>query len=162
MVHLAVCHHYCWAREHSYPGAPDDANVVMLRKKLTGFDAAIFGDNHKGFLSEKMGVPVLNCGGFMRRRTDEVNYSPQVGLLLRSGKIRIQKLDISADVLEIPIDIAAEENSDILDFIGDLNEACELGLDFKEEVERFIENSHDLKAGTARLIRKVLDDGIEA
>lgn len=81
-LRVAVVHAYVWANaDTSYPGAPADKKATVLGEKLKGYDASFFGDNHKGF---KVGN-LINCGAFQRRRADEKDYQPHVGLLYADG-----------------------------------------------------------------------------
>ena len=50
-THLAVCHSYIWTDDgNGHPEASKDQRTSKYRKKLRGYDCAVFGDNHKGFL----------------------------------------------------------------------------------------------------------------
>ena len=85
---IAVVHAYCWAKGHEYTGAPLEKNYVSYGNQLAGYAAALFGDNHKGFLTKSPhGTNILNCGGFMRRTTDEKDYQPCYGVLYTDGSI---------------------------------------------------------------------------
>jgi len=57
---VAVIHAYCWEGQYKYLNAPESGNVRNF--KLSGYDAAVIGDNHIGWARGK----VCNCGGFMR------------------------------------------------------------------------------------------------
>lgn len=92
---LAVVHAYIWTKKRSFPGAPEDANVLKWGERLRGFDAAVFGDNHKGFIANCGECSIINCGGFMRRKSDEGGAKPGVGLLHASGAITRHRFDTS-------------------------------------------------------------------
>lgn len=105
-LHLAVCHAYVWKEGYGYPGAPDSARLAKYWKNLQGYDAAVFGDNHKGFLFQNRAPAhpdgatirsVLNSGTLMRRRTDEIAYQPHIGLLHDNGDIELHYLDTTKD-----------------------------------------------------------------
>ncbi len=86
-LHVAVIHSYIWIKGSCYTGAPEKQRLKRYLKTLEHYDAAVFGDNHKGFLWGKQKPYILNAGTLMRRNIDEEDYMPQVGLLERSGKI---------------------------------------------------------------------------
>jgi len=155
MIHLAVVHAYCWFGSKKYPNAKRSSYVRAHIKRLRGFDAAVFGDNHKGFLTTKKDFSLLNCGGFMRRRIDEKEYKPMVGLLRRDGTIDCHFLETENDVLSIPKDPKSNHN-DFSDFIGSLNEMYDLGLDFEQAVSHYL-LGHELNPETVKAIRKVID-----
>lgn len=94
---LAVVHSYCWIDGNSYPGAPENKTAKEQMRQLAGFDVAVFGDNHKGFLVGTGDATAFNCGGFMRRKFDELDYKPQVGFMLETGQVVPHYLDTSKD-----------------------------------------------------------------
>lgn len=137
-IHIAVVHRYCWKEGHSYPGAPATGNVNHLRKLLKGYNVAVFGDNHKGFLSQFDDTWVMNCGGFIRRKADEKDYRPRVGLLYSNGEVEQHCLELD-DVFH---DDAVERDAQAFDmraFISGLEGLGEQGLDFKEAILQHME-----------------------
>lgn len=100
-LHVAVCHHFIWKAGHGYYGAPEESWLGRMDEKLKGYDVAVFGDNHSGFLAT--GKPtIFNCGTFMRRRISEVDYRPMVGLLHSDGSVEPHYLDISGELMSTP------------------------------------------------------------
>lgn len=140
---LAVIHSYIWMKEHSYPGAPESARVKEWLHKLRGYDAAVFGDNHKGF---KVNSQIFNCGTLMRRKIDEYDYKPQVGLLFESGMIETHYLDTTEDKF-IDVDDreqyqALMQNSEEMErFMSGLAELGGAAMDFHEAVKRWISDN---------------------
>ena len=50
-VYLAVVHHYLYVNANdAYVGISADSSLGAFRSKLKGFDAAVFGDNHKSWV----------------------------------------------------------------------------------------------------------------
>lgn len=99
VIDLAVVHRYIWKEGCGYVGAPDDCKASAFRQSLRGYDASVWGDNHKGFIVGKpLQHMLMNCGTFFRRHSDEINYRPHIGLLYRDGSIVPHYLDISKDV----------------------------------------------------------------
>jgi len=136
-IHLAVCHSYIYNKGNSYPGAPKELSVQGYTKNLLGYDAAVFGDNHKGFLDGYL----LNCGTFMRRKADEVDYSPQIGLLTNDGEIITVELDCSEDLfLERSADITMTEETlvGLLEFSRSLTGLSSDSVDFKVQLKQFM------------------------
>lgn len=88
-VHLAVVHSYIWKEGCNYVGADKNQEYSGYMLKLQGYDAAVFGDNHISFSVDGAGTvnTIFNGGTFFRRRTDERDHRPQVGLLHSDGKI---------------------------------------------------------------------------
>jgi DNA repair exonuclease SbcCD nuclease subunit len=97
---IAICHRYAWRQGYSYPNAPEENHVMSLHQQLTGYDVAFFGDNHKGFINQPQGVCVIaNCGGFIRRNSDEYNYKPGVMLLYSDGTVERSLFNTKEDRL---------------------------------------------------------------
>lgn len=98
-ITLAVVHDYCWEKGRSFPGAPKEKGVTNHKRKLKPYTAAVFGDNHKGFLAGN----VLNGGALIRCSSDEVD-PPCVGLLWSDGTWSRQELECAKDdvIIEAP------------------------------------------------------------
>lgn len=142
-LRVAVAHHYVWAEGHGFPGAPPGQRVGALRASLAGYDVAVFGDNHKGFCSRKPGrATIINCGGFMRRKSDEENYRPRVWLVRGDGSVEPHALDTAADrhVGEVaalrpePVLPQGQGRQAVSVFLGELAGASSEPLDFEEAV----------------------------
>ena len=144
-IHLAVIHKYIWkSKNTSYHDAPEQNHIKNIIKKLKGFDAAVFGDNHKGFLiRSKNGSPtILNNGGFIRRAKDQVDYDPTVGLLFSDGSIKRHKLDCSKDkVRSYSAEELKKETAEINteDFIQELQDLGSDSLDFEKSIRLYCE-----------------------
>lgn len=143
---VAVIHSYLWTEKSrsGYPGAPKEKRLVVYAKKLKGYDAAVFGDNHKGFQSfvPSLGCRVLNCGGYMRRKSDERDYQPTVGLLRSDGTITRYKLDVSEDKFldsgDIPQSLR-DNNIGFDTFLEELSAFGDAAINFNEAVHRLLE-----------------------
>lgn len=138
-LRIALIHAYCWIPGHSYPNAPQEAKLTKSKASdLKGFSVAVFGDNHKGFLTKCGDTTVLNCGTLMRRKVDEIDYKPHVGLIHESGRVTLHYLNTDQDVMvnhEVPIDPSVDMD-DFLNEVADLQYAV---LDFSEAIRQAIE-----------------------
>jgi hypothetical protein len=96
---------------------------------------------HKITCCEKHHDQIFNCVTLMRRRTDEVGYWPQVGLLYDDGHIEAHYLDTSEDIITgTPIDAGATTaRIQIAEFMQDLGKLSEQSLDFRVAVHRWID-----------------------
>lgn len=139
IVHLAVIHAYIWREGSSYPGADEECHVKHYREKLKGYTASVWGDNHKGFM---VGQHLINCGTFIRRKSDEVDYRPMVGLLYDDGHIEPYYLDTSLDrFLEEPLDAQPGEEltADVSSFLDQLKKLQADPLNFVEVTNRVLD-----------------------
>jgi hypothetical protein len=162
-VLLAVVHRYIWKKGKSYPDAPKENHVASIGRQLQGYDAAVFGDNHKGFLSEAGGCTILNCGGFMARKSDERNYRPCYGVLYDDGSIERVEFDISQDKWIDPedaLDALAETDMEIEDLVDELQSLGGDALDFVEMLTRFLDD-RQIDPAVRKLVVQALERGRE-
>ncbi len=144
-LNVALVHSFLWlGKETGYPGAPESGRVNASKKNYLGWDAVVYGDNHKGFNIEVEGVSVLNCGTVFRRTTSEEGYRPYVGLLRSSSYIDLHYLDIEQDVLvasEAPEKWSPDAN--LSDFVESLQALGGDPLDFRAAMGRAIRTCND-------------------
>jgi hypothetical protein len=167
-VTLAVCHRYCWIEGNVHPGARPEDHADALRKELAGFDAAVFGDNHSGFLASRRAgdTAVLNCGTLMRRTTAEVKYSPAYGVLYTNGCFaRVQSTAPAKDRFRegSPLETVAGLSPDLVALIEDLPDQMSdqaAGLrDFRHELMRRLKG---LSPDTRREVLDAVGEGDRA
>ena len=151
LIQIALIHRYVWTADKKYPGAPATANVAALGKALKGYDIAICGDNHQGFLAQAGGCRVLNVGGFIRRKSDELDYEPAVGIIYSDGTVKRRRLDTSIDRFHEPGKERKEIPFDMKAFLDGLEGLGEHGLDFQEAVKNYLE-LEKVPAATAEII----------
>jgi DNA repair exonuclease SbcCD nuclease subunit len=154
LIHLAVVHAYVHQSGHSYPGADLKKTATVVLRSLEGYDAAVFGDNHSGF---QRGI-LLNSGGFMRRKIDEIKYEPSVGLLYEDGSIERHFLDVSEDkfIEESRFLTIKEDECDFSEYIEELKEMGVSSLDFREELTRRMD-----KSGSCKAVREIISSLVE-
>ena len=152
--HLAVIHAYIWRPDACYPDAPVEQELGAWHGVLRGYNAAVFGDNHKGFDAISGECYVMNCGGLQRRKSDEVAYRPAVGLVTARGIAR-HFLDCSADLFiadAAPTTTAAGQAIDLSSFVTGLSELGDTALDYCEAVRRYASNTQGIRPGVASLL----------
>lgn len=139
-LNIAVIHEFYWTNNTGYTGA-DDNNNVSNRTPFKGsndYDIIVFGDNHKGFHIDGS-LQLFNCGSLMRRNSDQIDYKPQVGLLLSTGKVIPHYLDISKDKhLDIQGVLRKEASLDMKEFIQELEKLEDTDLDFHEAMKQYL------------------------
>ncbi len=157
-LNLAVIHSYIWTAKTGFPGAPEQNRLSEWQQRLQGYHAAAFGDNHQGFLATKGDCKVINCGTLMRRKADERDYRPGVGLLYASGKIERHYLDCSQDRFLAPeVTPLIQSHPDLEDFLEGLGDLEDVAVDFADAVQRFM-MAHDLRPGVKDKLLKLLED----
>ena len=158
-LNLAVVHSYIWTSKHCFPGAPPPSqHLAKFKKMLKGFDAACFGDNHSGFLAGKNKPYVINCGGFLRRKIDEMSYKPSVGLFHKDGTITRHFLDVSQDkFIDAPYSErgSVETAIDLAPLLEELAKVSDAVVSFKEAVQLFL-GSNDVEKPVKDIIHKAL------
>lgn len=155
-LRVAVVHAYCWAGRCSYKGAEESQNLSAWQKKLVGYDCAVFGDNHKGFYGsggEGASRGLMNCGGFMRRRTDDATRNPMIGILYSDGSIRKHLLNTEGEQLDIGeiVEMRERDDAEIEDFVKRLSDLQESSFDFASALVNYIE-THDVSPGVRKFI----------
>lgn len=89
--HVAVVHGYCWEDQFGHPGAKEEDKSYQWANRLSGYDVAVFGDNHQSFVTRYMALPtVVNVGCFIPRRSDERTLGTKVALIYVNDHDRIE------------------------------------------------------------------------
>lgn len=161
-INVALVHAYCWRAGHGYHGAEDTQTAKVHAHHLTGFDVAVFGDNHKGFdcivrnKKKNTTLTVVNCGGFMIRNRDELDRKPRITSLHADGSVHSWWLDISLDEYLDVQDQATKATALTQDFVDLIMEPLnDLGFDFSEAL------SNLLRSGLPSKVRQVLTEVYE-
>jgi len=140
VMSVLVQHQYVWQKGAGY-GQASTADLIK-KQDLHNNDICVFGDNHIGFEAVgRNGELVWNCGGFFRRKSDEVNYEPRIGVLCDNNTVISVKLDVSEDVhLET---VNPEDEVDIDDglseFVRELEKLGDNGMDFTTSIVQYVE-----------------------
>jgi len=146
VLRLCLAHRYVWIDGRGYPGADDGDHIRNLTEMLDGYDVALFGDNHKSFLTGTVsGCQIFNHGTFMRRKIDERSYQPMMGLLRNDGTIKPKSYNVSHDKwIEIPEAAEREFEDTYLNGTEFLTELASLGdaaINFSESVKRWMKEN---------------------
>ncbi len=137
---LAVVHGFIWKGDFGHEGAQKKDHAKRWELTLDGFDAAVFGDNHKGFsvhsvLGEKRQGTIFNCGSFIRRKFDELDYTPGCGLLLDTGRIERVFFDTSRDVINDRKQAARDLGEGFMqELLDEISATDENDIDFEQVV----------------------------
>ena len=163
--YLAVAHKYIWVKDCSYHGASPEAELKNVVEDLAGYDAAVFGDNHKGFTrrirANETKHNLLNCGAFMCRHKDERDYKPAVGLLHGNGNITRHYLDKSHEQWDeeyIENSAAVDTAAVVFDAAKFIEELETVGdsLDFNRAVNRRLD-----EVGANAVVRKLVLEALQ-
>lgn len=166
-LQVAMIHAYCWKSGHCYhEDAPKEANIRKWHKELEGYDVAFFGDNHSHFKFKKNALTIFNCGTFMRRRIDEINYQPVIGVLGQSGVVYPYKLDCSADEFSdqhlgehLNLDNAIVEKTRLLveETVSNMD-----SIDFESVLRKLTGEQSVLREPVQNLILHILEEALNA
>jgi hypothetical protein len=158
---IAILHEYHWITGGAFPGALSENQIIPtshpdLKKRFMGFDVVIFGDNHIPWGTRTKDITLWNCGGFMRRKSDD-NFQPRVGLVHADGTITPHYLDTAKDVF-VPVskEEEAKANPNLDEFLVELRKLNATALDYKGALERAM-----TKLGTQaqQLLTEALEHG---
>ena len=155
---LAVVHSYIHHGKDKYIGAPEESEVQNWKKRLSGYHAAVFGDNHKGFLSKAGDCNILNCGCIFPRKSDEREYRPAVGILYDDGTIRKRRLSTDKDVwlTDVVAGSGETEGMNLSEFLEDLEDLVGDKLDFNEALNRCLD-SKEIRTKVRDMLMEAMD-----
>ena len=158
---VAVVHSYIWITGKHFAGPPGDAHLSCWIDRLRGYDVAVFGDNHQHFTAKAGTCRVWNCGCLIRRKQDERNLRPTVGLLMEDGSIRAHELDCSEDKwIDEDVGSAASHDGErprLAEFLGELRGLEAESPDFRGLVRRYAQRP-EVPAGVKGLLLKTIGD----
>ena len=154
---VALIHSLIWKKGHTYPDAPETSNIKAWMGRLDGYNVAVFGDNHDGFIDTSNSCRIMNCGCLIRAKSNERDYKSAVGLIYDDGSIIRKQLDTSEDNWIDPepkkVDL---EVAELKDFLQELHTLGVSKLDFRTAVERYLE-----KNKVRESVRKILIESME-
>lgn len=160
-IHLAVVHKYVWTSSvGGHPGAKEEDRSPNFIRSLKGFDVIVVGDNHKSWSISVPGSPrTFNLGSFMRRKADEIDHRPRVGILYDDGTIKEHFLDTSRDLFR-PVEevVSTESGLDPEEFLKVLRELGDVTLNFKEAVRHFL-RQNKVAPGVRKAVLDCLESG---
>jgi hypothetical protein len=104
---------------------------------------------------------IFNCGTLMRRKSDEEDYKPQVGLLFSDGTVQPHYLDVSQDkhltAEEYKTAEQAIEEIDITEIATELKKLGTSALDFADAMKRVCKRTQAEKA-VVQIIDKAMEN----
>jgi len=160
-INIALVHEYRYVQGCSYKNPPKDKKfgktiAGVKDGKWLGYDLVVYGDNHIGFQHQIEDTTIWNCGGFMRRNSDEINYKPRVGLLHKSGKVTPHYFDLSNDSHMDPVKAKPLEELDMEEFAEALNELGNSALDYLQAMKHYLQTNK-----TGKAVKKIILECIE-
>lgn len=153
---VALVHKYVWKGNASYVEAPAEQHYGRLAGPLFGYDVAIFGDNHKRFVSRVGACSVVNCGCFIPRRWDERLQKPAVSLIWSDGNVSVETLGVEEDKwVDRQPDERLEQSPEMKELVAELQKINPDSLDFREVMKAVL---GDNKVGekTKAVLRELL------
>lgn len=159
---VAVIHQYVWTKKTGYRGAEERQRVSGYN--LRGYDVAVFGDNHKPFTyifkhGPRAGKVIYNAGGFFRRKSDEKDHRPSVGLLRSDGSVTRHHLDVSKDQF-VEGEVRDTEPASLEGLADDLARLADKAIDFAAAVEVVLRRE-DVPEAVRKLVLERLENSRE-
>lgn len=161
-IEVAVVHAYIWRKGKGFIGAPEEQRLSKYLPKLVGYDVAVVGDNHISWESapktDKFGSFVFNVGGFQRRRVDEKDHRPRLGLLHDDGTITSYYLKTDKD--RFVEDEESPKGTSLLDgaedFLDELRGLTDAAISFQDAVRKWMDKEN-VSDGVRKAILSTLD-----
>lgn len=160
-LQIALVHAYLWNDpDDAYPNAPESGMLIHCVKWFQGYDVVVSGDNHQHWACSTDKLNVWNCGSLMRRRSDQRDHQPRVGIVYSNGSVRPHFLDVSKDEFrDVPDDVTPENAGlDTEELIRQLRSLGDSALNFKEAVLAYC-RANPVAAEARRLALSFLEDG---
>jgi len=157
-LQVAVSHRFVWSHGKGYPGAPQDRLDGPTAEMYGGYNVAVFGDNHQGFMRPTKPI-IFNCGCLIRRKANEREYKPRVGLLMSDGSVDTHFLDLSGDLWADQPDEEPEMEEmlgELKDFIAELKQGNEDFVDFEDSVQRWLDK-HECSDAVKKILLEVTE-----
>lgn len=158
---LAVClaHAYAWKVGHSHPNARVEDRLDKWMDRVENYDVVLTSDNHSGFEFHRPDWPCFfNPGTFIRRKADEINYRPRVGILYSDGSVSEHYLDTSEDrFVESEVKVPSGDGIDAEEFMKVLKELGDVALDFGQAVRTYL-REHKVGERVKKLVLKALEE----
>lgn len=138
VLNILVTHQYLWANSESgHVGAPQECKLSKVAEDFDGYDVVIVGDNHVPFQRHlASNCHVFNCGGFMRRKSNEATHRPRVGLVRSKGIVSTHLIDCDKDIITQTTPEAEQQEEYSMEVEGVIKGLEELevadGLSFRE------------------------------
>lgn len=157
---VAVVHDYLWTSTSGYTDAPEDKRLKNRWSQFEGYDVVVVGDNHVPFTVRRDHHTVYNCGGFMRRRHDERDHRPSIGIVMSDNTVVRHYLDVSKDRFADVGDVAEKTTTkaDRKDFVAELMELGDKAMDFSVMVRRYVDKYGTTEDGVLNEIEEALRD----
>lgn len=158
---VAVVHAYCWTDKTGYPNAPEDKRLKTWLRKLTGYDFACFGDQHKTILHVDDSIAMVNTGTLLRRKSDEAKHKPCVGLLWSDGDVTVKYLATDDDKTLSPEGLSkakADAIIDVEDLLDVIAHLKGIPRSYKDAVKELMERVGISKEVHTRVMEAVESD----
>ena len=163
LLNVVALHAYCWNDDSTrHKDCKDSDHALKWRERLKGYDVAIFGDNHKGFLRERdykgNGPVIYNTGGPLNRNSDERGAKRHVGLIYADGMVEKHYLNLEEkwkDAEDLVLSKDPAENLQSEEFLKQLAEAGPQFFDFCASMLRHLDKQ-GVRTAVRDIVTKVL------
>lgn len=164
-IHIAVVHESIYlTQEHA--GVSESQLVTGWGSRLSGYDFAVFGDNHGGFLAKVGGCQVINCGGMIPTNTDQRNKPTGYAVLYSDGTTERRWFDSSEDLWTPDYKSALrdeKESSAVRSIVQALSEFSDMDLNFERTCEATLQAAGSTISEEGQdYIRSVLQDEVKS
>lgn len=110
-VHIAVVHASIYLSK-SHKGVGDDQLLDRWEPLCRGYDFAVFGDNHQGFVEQVRDCLVVNCGGMIPTNIDQISQKTGFCLLYSDGTAERVWFDLSEDLWSLQQTVAQASDTE--------------------------------------------------
>jgi DNA repair exonuclease SbcCD nuclease subunit len=157
---ILLWHTMTWDEEHPYPGSTDSP-AWKLFEKYDQFKLMIIGHNHKRFVIEEDSRVLINPGGIVRQKADEVDDEPRVYLYYEQlNKVEPVYLPFEKNAItRHHIEKKQQRDERVAAFVEKLDMEWDNELSFEQNLERF-EAEHEVENKVMELVYKAVEQEI--
>lgn len=157
---IALVHAYTYIKGCGYTDASQEQRLRQTGP-LSTYDTVIIGDNHIPWdATLKSGTSVFNCGGFMRRSSDDA-HNPRVGLIHEDGSVSTHHLPTSSEhftPMPHPAQEVTETLKDLGEFVEQLKQLRSDSFDYRFAIESYLGRG-TVTPSVRRYLLEALEDG---
>lgn len=162
-LQVAVVHKYIWHQKSTaYPGVEAKSNISQLADSLSGYDVAVFGDNHKQFdmklKTYKGTVNVFNNGTLMRRKQDELESVPRFGVIMSDASVESIPINVEGETYTVLTNEDRPDAADFSEYIEELQDMASDSIDFRDAVVLHMKH-HDVPSGVKDHVLRAIEAG---
>ena len=153
-----LVHKLTWYKKKPFPQIESKDSASLLLDRLHGFNLILVGDNHQPFVVRRKKQVLVNPGSLLRMRADQMEHRPRVYLWeAKLNRVSVVYLPIEEGVITRKhIEKKEKSNKRLRSFIKRLSRQGEIGLSFRDNLQKFFR-----KQKTKKAVKQLIQEAME-